>query len=302
MKQTNRCYSLQSLCGLFGYSRQAFYKQQRLQVERQSVEGLVLQQVINIRKEQPRCGTRKLVVMLQPFFKKQGIQIGRDAFFYLLAKNKLLIRKRKRSTHTTNSKHFFYRYPNLVAHFMPMHAHELWVADITYIPMKERFAYLYLITDAYSRKIVGFHVSDDMRVSSAIVALQKAIDQKPRDAIVIHHSDRGLQYCSNDYVALLQQHHARISMTQNGDPYENAMAERVNGILKSELISESYPDLKAAMQHIARCITVYNYKRVHSSINWQIPDKVHTQTGPQIKKWKNYYRAKKLKRDMMSKP
>ncbi len=197
MKQNNRCYRLQSLCGLFGYSRQAFYKQQRLQLIEQSRDGLILQQVFNIRNEQPRCGTRKLVVMLQPFFKKQEIHIGRDAFFQLLAKNKLLIRKRKRSTHTTNSKHFFYRYPNLVAHFTPLHAHELWVADITYIPMKERFAYLYLITDAYSRKIVGFHVSDDMRVSSAIVALQKAIDQKPADAIVIHHSDRGLQYCSN---------------------------------------------------------------------------------------------------------
>ena len=302
MKQGNRCYSLQSLCRLFGYSRQAFYKQQRLQLIEQSRDGLILQQVLHIRNEQPRCGTRKLLVMLQPFFKKQDIQIGRDAFFHLLAKSKLLIRKRKRSTHTTNSKHFFYRYPNLVAHFTPLHAHELWVADITYIPMKERFAYLYLITDAYSRKIVGFHVSDDMRVTSAIVALQKAIDQKPADAMVIHHSDRGLQYCSNDYVALLNAHHARISMTQNGDPYENAMAERVNGILKSELISESYTDLKAAMQHIARCITVYNYKRIHSSLNWQIPDKVHTQQGPQIKKWKNYYKTKKLKQQAMNEP
>lgn len=302
MKQANRFYSLQSLCGLFGYSRQAFYKQQRLQLIEQSRDGLILQQVLHIRNEQPRCGTRKMVIMLQPFFKKQHIQIGRDAFFQLLAKNKLLIRKRKRSTHTTNSKHFFYRYPNLVAHFTPLHAHELWVADITYIPMKERFAYLYLITDAYSRKIVGFHVSDDMRVTSAIVALQKAIDQKPADAIVIHHSDRGLQYCSNDYVALLKAHHARISMTQNGDPYENAMAERVNGILKSELISDSYPDLKAAMQHIARCITVYNYRRVHSSLNWQIPDNVHTQAGPQIKKWKNYYKTKKLKQPAMNEP
>jgi transposase InsO family protein len=302
MKQNYRRYSLQSLCGLFGYSRQAFYKQQRLQLIEQSRDGLILQQVLNIRNEQPRCGTRKLAVMLQPFFKKQNIHIGRDAFFYLLSKNKLLIRKRKRSTHTTNSKHFFYRYPNLVAHFTPLHAHELWVADITYIPMKERFAYLYLITDAYSRKIVGFHVSDDMRVTSAIIALQKALDQKPADAIVIHHSDRGLQYCSNDYVALLKAHHARISMTQNGDPYENAMAERVNGILKTELISDSYADLKAAMQHIARCITVYNYKRVHSSLNWQIPDKVHTQQGPQIKKWKNYYKTKKLKLQAMNEP
>jgi len=302
MKEVNRCYSLQSLCRLFGYSRQAFYKQQRLQMLQQSKDGLIIQQVINIRKEQPRCGTRKLLVMLQPFFKKQDLHIGRDAFFHLLAKNKLLIRKRKRSTHTTNSKHFFYRYPNLVQHFMPLHAHELWVADITYIPMKDRFAYLYLITDAYSRKIVGFHVSDDMRVTSAIVALQKAMDQKPADAIVIHHSDRGLQYCSNDYVALLKQHHARISMTQNGDPYENAMAERVNGILKTELISDSYPDLKQAMQHIARCITVYNYRRVHSSLNWQIPNTVHTQNGPQIKKWKNYYKTKKQKEVAMNEP
>ena len=302
MKQVNRSYSLQSLCRLFGYSRQAFYKQQRLQIVQQSKEGLILQQVINFRKEQPRCGTRKVLVMLQPFLKSNNIFISRDKLFYLLSKTKLLIRKRKRSTHTTNSKHFFYRYPNLVAHFTPLHAHELWVADITYIPMKERFAYLYLITDAYSRKIVGFHVSDDMRVTSAIVALQKAIDQKPADAIVIHHSDRGLQYCSNDYVALLQQHHARISMTQNGDPYENAMAERVNGILKTELISDSYPDLKLAMQHIARCITVYNYRRVHSSLNWQIPDTVHSQTGPQIKKWKNYYKTKKLKEAAMNEP
>jgi putative transposase len=301
MKLTNKSYSLQDLCGLFGYSRQAFYKQQRLQIIEQSRDGLILQQVLQIRSEQPRCGTRKLLIMLQPFFKKQDIAIGRDVFFELLAKNKLLIRKRKRSTHTTNSKHFFRRYPNLVAHFTPLHAHELWVADITYIPMKERFAYLYLITDAYSRKIVGFHVSDDMRVSSAIVALQKALDQKPPDAVVIHHSDRGLQYCSNDYVALLKTHHAHISMTQNGDPYENAMAERVNGILKTELISESYTDLKEAMQHIARCITVYNYKRVHSSLNWQIPDKVHSQQGPQIKKWKNYYKTKKLKQLAMTK-
>jgi transposase InsO family protein len=301
MKEVNRCYSLQSLCRLFGYSRQAFYKQQRLQLLQQSKDGLIIQQVLHIRKEQPRCGTRKLLVMLQPFFKKQDLHIGRDAFFQLLAKSKLLVRKRKRSTHTTNSKHFFYRYPNLVQHFTPLNAHELWVADITYIPLKERFAYLYLITDAYSRKIVGFHVSDDMRVTSAIVALQKAIDQKPADAIVIHHSDRGLQYCSNDYVALLKQHHARISMTQNGAPYENAMAERVNGILKTELISDSYPDLKLAMQHIARCITIYNYRRVHSSINWQIPNNVHTQNGPQIKKWKNYYKTKKQREAIMNK-
>lgn len=232
--------------------------------------------------------------MVQTFLKQQNIHIGRDAFFDLLADNKLLVRNKKRSVHTTNSKHFFYRWPNLVKGFTPQHAHELWVADITYIPVaEERFAYLYLITDAYSRKIVGFHVSDNMRVGSAVVALQKALEQKPADAIVIHHSDRGLQYCSNEYVKLLQQHHALISMTQNGDPYENAMAERVNGILKTELIAASYQTMKEASIHIARCITIYNYRRVHSSINYQIPHNVHTQTGPQIKRWKNYYNPKK---------
>ena len=135
-----------------------------------------------------------------------------------------------------------------------------------------------------------------------VVALQKVLDQKPNDAIVIHHSDRGIQYCSNEYVALLKQHHVRISMTQNADPYENALAERVNGILKTELISETYPDLKQAMQHIARCITIYNYRRVHSSLNWQIPHAVHSQKGPQIKKWKNYYKTKKQKEVTMPVP
>ena len=130
------------------------------------------------------------------------------------------------------SKHHFRRYPNLIKGFSPIKAHELWVSDITYIPLKERFAYLFLITDAYSRKIVGFHVSDDMKVSSAVVALKKALAQKPPETIVIHHSDRGIQYCSNEYVSLLQQSNAMISMTESGDPLENAMAERVNGILK----------------------------------------------------------------------
>ena len=208
------------------------------------------------------------------------------------------MRKTKRSVHTTNSKHHFHQYPNLAKGFTPLKAHELWVSDITYIPLKDRFAYLFLITDAYSRKIVGHYVSDDMRVSSAVVALKKALAQKPVETIVIHHSDRGIQYCSNEYVNLLQQHHAMISMTQSGDPLENAVAERVNGILKTELISSSYEDIDRASINIARAIIIYNYKRRHSSLNYQIPNDVHQQTGPQIRRWKNYYqnnlKAKKI--------
>jgi transposase InsO family protein len=252
-------------------------------------EKFILEQIDLIRKQQPRCGGRKLFIMLQSFFKQHNIHIGRDKFFDLLKRNKLLIRKTNRCVFTTNSKHFFYRYPNLAKDFRPLKAHELWVADITYIPLKERFAYLFLITDAYSRKIVGFHVSDDMKVSSAVLALKKALAQKPPETIVIHHSDRGIQYCSTGYVSLLQQQHVLISMTQNRDPYENAIAERVNGILKTELISSYYCDIDTASKHIARCITIYNYRRRHSSLNWQIPDEVHKQKGPQIRRWKNYY-------------
>lgn len=274
---------------MLGYSPQAYHKKQKRNVVQLSNEHLILQQIDAFRKYQPRCGGRKLFIMLQPFFKQHNITMGRDNFFALLARNKLLVRKRNRNVYTTNSKHHFYRYPNLVKGFTPLKAHELWVADITYIPLKNRFAYLFLITDAYSRKIVGFHVSDDMKVSSATLALRKALAQKPPETIVIHHSDRGIQYCSTAYVQLLQQHHAHISMTQNGDPYENAIAERVNGILKTELVSKYYDNIDLAAMHIARCITIYNYRRRHSSLNWQIPDDVHKQQGPQIRRWKNYY-------------
>lgn len=272
-----------------GYSPQAYHKKQKQQINSQYNEQLILQQIDLIRKLQPRCGGRKLFIELHSFFKQHHISMGRDRFFALLKRNKLLVRKTKRSVHTTNSKHQFHRYPNLVKDFTPLKAHELWVADITYIPLKERFAYLFLITDAYSRKIVGFHVSDDMKVSSATLALKKALAQKPPETIVIHHSDRGIQYCSTAYVQLLQQHHAHISMSNNGDPYENAIAERVNGILKTELISKYYDTIDNASNHIARCITIYNYRRRHSSLNWQIPEDVHKQQGPQIRRWKNYY-------------
>jgi transposase InsO family protein len=284
---------------LLGYTPQAYHKKQKRNVVQLSNEFLILQQIDAIRKFQPRCGGRKLFIELQPFFKQHRIAMGRDLFFDLLRRNKLLVRKIKRSVHTTNSKHHFRRYPNLVKDFEPLKAHELWVADITYIPLKNRFAYLFLITDAYSRKIVGFHVSDDMKVSSATLALKKALAQKPPETIVIHHSDRGIQYCSTAYVQLLQQHHAHISMTQNGDPYENALAERVNGILKSELISKYYDTIDTASIHIARCITIYNYKRRHSSINFQIPNDVHQQQGPQIRRWKNYYQPTKKNKNNM---
>lgn len=278
-----------------GYTPQAYHKHNKKQFIEHYHEGLILQEIDLIRKHQPRCGGRKLYIMLQPVFIQQNITIGRDKFFDLLKRNQLLVRKTKRNVYTTMSKHHYRRYPNLVKGFTPMKAHELWVSDITYIPLKERFAYLFLITDGYSRKIVGYHVSDDMKVSSAAVALKQALAQKPPETIVIHHSDRGIQYCSHEYVSLLKEANAMISMTETGDPLENAIAERVNGILKTELISSSYSDVGAASVHISRCITIYNYRRRHSSLNWQIPGMVHEQKGPQIRRWKNYYYSYQLK-------
>ena len=258
-----------------GYTPQAYHKQTKHLLQKQVNEDLIVQEVHRIRTEQPKCGTRKLLIMLKTFLALHNMSLGRDHFFDLLAKNKLLVRRTNRSVQTTNSRHHFSRYRNLIKGFTPLKAHELWVSDITYIPLKDRFAYLFLITDAYSRKIVGHHVSDDMKVSSAVVALKKALAQKPAETIVIHHSDRGVQYCSHEYVNLLLQNNSMISMTQSGDPLENAVAERVNGILKTELISSSYEDIDKASLSIARAIIIYNYKRRHSSLNYQIPNEVH---------------------------
>jgi putative transposase len=282
-----------------GFTPQAYHKHNKKQFLEHINEGLILHEIDAIRKHQPRCGGRKLYMDIEPFLKQHNISMGRDKFFDLLKRNKLLVRKTKRNVYTTMSKHHYRRYPNLAKGFSPVKAHEMWVSDITYIPLKERFAYLFLITDAYSRKIVGYHVSDDMKVSSAAVALKQALAQKPAETIVIHHSDRGIQYCSNEYVSLLKESNAMISMTESGDPLENAIAERVNGILKTELISSSYIDIHAASIHISRCITIYNHRRRHSSLNWQIPAIVHEQKGPQIRRWKNYYYSHKLKEATM---
>ncbi len=199
MKEAHAAVSVQQLCLLLGYSPQAYHKHNKKQFTRQANEGLILHEVDAIRKQPPRCGGRKLYIMLQPFFNQHNISMGRDKFFELLKRNKLLVRKTKRNVYTTMSKHHYHRYPNLVKGFSPLKAHELWVSDITYIPLKERFAYLFLITDAYSRKIVGFHVSDDMKVSSATVALKQALAQKPAETIKIiaHHTCKNITFYFN---------------------------------------------------------------------------------------------------------
>ena len=197
---------------------------------------LLLERVGYYRKLMPRLGGRKLWHLLQ----QDGFPVSRDRLFTLLSENNLLVKSRKKYSVTTCSRHWMRKYPNLIRGFDLERPHRLWVGDITYISLKEGFAYLALITDAYSKRIVGYDLNTTLERDGALRALRMAIDQTPQQKRqgLIHHSDRGCQYCSKEYVKLLTDNGIRISMTEKGDPYENAVAERVNGILKSEWIDE----------------------------------------------------------------
>lgn len=286
--------SIQMLCSLLGYSRQAFYKFVHHAEKEALQHDLILQEVFNIRKTQKRIGTRKLVFMMECFMQQHQIHIGRDAMFDLLASRKLLIRKRKRRIPvTTFSDHWMRKYPNLIIDFIPTAPNQLWVSDITYICLVNDFAYLSLITDAYSRKIVGFYLSENLSASGCIKALKMALSSNPQLGRLIHHSDRGSQYCCADYVEILDKHFIKISMTQSGDPLENALAERVNGILKDELLENQYLNFQQAQQAIAAAISVYNHIRPHSSIDMLTPVEAHLREGELKRRWKNYYSKKK---------
>jgi transposase InsO family protein len=264
--------------------------------------AILLTEIAVIRREQPRLGGRKLLYKLDAFMQSHGMVMGRDAFFDLLREQGLLVRKRRcGKPKTTFSYHHFHKYPYLAKDFTPTGANQLWVSDITYIRLQEKFAYLSLVpiaigTDAYSRKIVGFNLCETLSASGCVAALEMALKDNPvRSGALLHHSDRGIQYCCNDYVKLLEKHHIGISMTQSGDPLENAMAERVNGILKGELLKEQYEQYSQAQPLISEAVSIYNNKRPHSSIGMLTPAQAHAGTGELKKLWKNYYKLKKEK-------
>jgi putative transposase len=285
---------LSSLCTLLGYTRQAFYGQQQYHQQQTYEAELIIQQVQRHRLLQPRLGVRKLVVLLEGFIKEHNIKLGRDALFDLLREHKLLVRRRKRTVQTTFSKHWYHKYPNLIKQYEPSDPNLLWVSDITYIILDESFAYLSLITDAYSRKIIGFYLAETLEAIGCITALRMAITGCADCSQLVHHSDRGIQYCSLNYVDLLKVNHIKISMTENGDPLENALAERVNGILKEELLQQKYPDFKTAQLGVAKSVIIYNSLRPHSSCNMLTPQMAHLQTGVLKKHWKNYYKKKEV--------
>jgi putative transposase len=289
-----RSRSISTLCSLLGYSRQAFYQQRKAADKQVFEDELIIQQVLQIRQSQQKAGTRKLYNMLQPFFVSHKIVIGRDALFELLSRANLLIRKRKRKVpRTTFSNHWFMKHPNLIIGMSVITPNTLWVSDITYITLKDDFAYLSLVTDAYSRKIVGFYLCRDLSAAGCVKALKMAIAQLPGQVELIHHSDRGCQYCSVEYVEQLYQNNVSISMTQNSDPRENAIAERVNGIIKQEFLKASYNEFNEASDAIGKAVKIYNTERLHSSIDMLTPVQAHTRSGELKRHWKNYYHYKK---------
>ena len=261
---------------------------------------IIIEEVLRYRKGQKRMGTRKLLGEMNSFLSAHHFQIGRDAMFNLLSERGLLVTKRKRrGCITTLSKHRFKKYPNIIRDFVPIAPNQLWVCDITYIHLADGFAYLSLITDAYSRKIVGFYLSKDLSAQGPLNALKMALANNPNRTGLIHHSDRGVQYCCDAYVKLLKNKEIKISMTENGDPLENAIAERVNGILKQELLEEAFPHFEVAQKAIAIACSTYNYLRPHNSIDNLKPAEAHTQSGELKKRWKNYWQIKKEREVMM---
>ncbi len=292
IEQSHRI-NISLLCLLSGYSRQAYYKQLRYKEKCQLQGGLIIKQVVDYRRIQKRLGTCKLLLLLGPFLQQHQISIGRDSMFTLLRYNGLLIGKGKtRKPKTTDSKHWMRKHPNLIQNLTPIMAGGVWVSDITYIELSYGHSYLSLITDAYSRKIVGFHVSEQLTAEGPVAALGMAIRACGNTEGLIHHSDRGSQYCCNDYVDILQGSKISISMTQSGDPRDNAIAERVNGILKAELLEDVYTDVTAARVSINKAVNAYNYLRPHSSIDMLTPAMAHSKTNYLERCWKSPYQRR----------
>jgi putative transposase len=238
-----------------------------------------LQLVREQRMTQPKVGTRKLHHLLQIPMQERNIKMGRDALFHLLRQARLLVLPRRAYHKTTNSHHRFYKHPNLLKsgtqQVTPSRPEEVWVADITYLPTQTQNTYLSLVTDAYSRKIVGYHVDDHMQTSAVGKALKMAVNRRQQKLPLIHHSDRGIQYCSAEYQSIHKKHQITCSMTDGYDCYQNALAERVNGILKNEFLLNKPKDLEEARKMVKQSIKIYNEQRPHLSLKYKTPDAVH---------------------------
>lgn len=271
--------SLRTLCGLFGKTRQGYYKQDNAEQNMVLTQEIILGAVQQIRKKSQtkRWGARKLHTLLNKELIGMNIHIGRDKLFDLLRANNMLVRKRKRKHFTTQSHHWLRKYDNLIQDKKLTRPNQLWVSDITYVKSNGNVYFLYLITDAYSQKIVGWHLSLDLKAVSAVAALKMAIKANAHKLKgLIHHSDRGVQYCSGTYVEILEKNDIAISMTKPASPQENAIAERVNGILKDEWLYDlDVNTLNEARSRTKQVIGLYNDYRPHNTLNNRTPRDIH---------------------------
>lgn len=266
-------------CRYLGWSRQAYYQDRQRQVVRAAGHEAVVCQVQEVRLRQPRIGTRKLHHLLRERWQAQGIALGRDTLFGVLGRARLLVPPKRAYHKTTHSHHRFRRHPNLLKpgplQVKIERPEQVWVADITYLPTQQQCVYLSLVTDACSRKIVGWHVHDTLQTEGVRKALEMALRQRQSTLPLIHHSDRGIQYCAEPYQQLHRQHGIRCSMTDGYDCYQNALAERVNGILKGEFLLHRPRDLQQARRMVEESVAIYNHERPHLSLKCRTPDAVH---------------------------
>jgi transposase InsO family protein len=250
--------------------------------------------VLRERKEQQRIGGKKLYGMLKEELDERKVYIGRDKFFEFLRKNRLLVPKSRNFTITTMSLHRFFKYPNLIKDLHVTKPEQVWVSDITYIKIRDKYLYLSLVTDAFSKRIMGYNLADNLRVDATLKALQMAVKNRiyPNRKL-IHHSDRGFQYCNPDYTSFLEQNKINISMTTKYDPYENAIAERVNGTIKNELlVFDRLPDEDIARKAVDQSIATYNFKRPHLTLHYRTPIEAHSKPCFKLKSWKKLMRIK----------
>ncbi|MDO5980422.1 IS3 family transposase [Flavivirga spongiicola] len=267
--------TLVSTCKLLGVDRQVYYRAIKSKAQRQAIVQKVIALVRGIRNVMPKLGARKLYHLLKK--ELSALKVGRDKLFKILRANHMLITPKKSYHITTDSHHRFRKHKNLISTMEIEKPESVWVSDITYVGTRSNPSYLALITDAYSKKVVGYNISDSLSMEGSLQALNMALGNRMyKNQPLIHHSDRGLQYCSNEYQQLLMSNNISSSMTEKYDPYENAIAERVNGILKQEFdIARSIKDLDIKKKLIKDAIDIYNDQRPHLSNHMLTPEKMH---------------------------
>lgn len=283
------------LTELLGYSKQSYYKQIHRKEQGRINDSLIMELIKTKRKLWKKGSGRNLHSSLSKEFRQHNIKMGRDKFFSFLAKNGLLIKNKKRKTRTTFSYHHFHKYPNLIKELFVNRVNQVIVTDITYLYLRDSdcFAYLFLVTDLFSRKIMGYNISNNLSAKSAVKALEMALKNMSNINDTIHHSDRGIQYCSNEYIRLLKNKGIRISMTENSDPLENAIAERINKTVKEEFTEEkqiSFNNFNEAKRIMVQIITFYNDERPHRSLEMFTPSLAYQMNKQLKRKWKTYYK------------